>query len=62
VSLPFLSGALGGYVLARFWHFLIVWAFLGFLIVHLFMTLVVDRESLRSMIVGVYREKETDAD
>jgi thiosulfate reductase cytochrome b subunit len=57
VSLPFLSGALGGYDLTRFWHFLIVWAFVGFLVVHLFMTVVVDRESLRSMVVGSYREK-----
>jgi thiosulfate reductase cytochrome b subunit len=60
VSLPFLSGALGGYDLARFWHFLIVWGFVGFFLIHVFMTVVVDRESLRSMIVGAYREKETD--
>ncbi|MBA2564214.1 MAG: cytochrome b/b6 domain-containing protein [Gemmatimonadetes bacterium] len=56
VSLPWLSGLLGGYVAARFWHFLIVWAFVGFIVVHLFMTLVVDREATRSMLVGTYRE------
>ncbi|MFN2383208.1 MAG: cytochrome b/b6 domain-containing protein [Gemmatimonadota bacterium] len=56
VSLPFLATALGGYVWARYWHFLIVWAFVGFLLGHLFMTLVVDREAARSMIVGGYRE------
>jgi hypothetical protein len=28
----------------------------GFTIVHLFMTLVVDREATRSMIVGAYRD------
>ncbi len=57
VSLPWISTLLGGYVLARFWHFLVVWAFVAFLVVHLFMTLVVDREAVRSMIVGPYREK-----
>lgn len=57
VSLPFLAEAMGGYVWARYWHFLIVWAFVGFLLVHLFMTLVVDREATRSMIVGGYRER-----
>ncbi|HUP00786.1 MAG TPA: cytochrome b/b6 domain-containing protein [Gemmatimonadota bacterium] len=57
VSLPLLTWAMGGYVWARFWHFLTVWGFVGFLAVHLFMTLVVDRESTRSMIVGPYREK-----
>jgi thiosulfate reductase cytochrome b subunit len=55
VSLP-LAGWMGGYVWARFWHFLIVWAFVGFTIGHLFMTLVVDREATRSMIVGAYRD------
>ncbi|CAN5174842.1 cytochrome b/b6 domain-containing protein [soil metagenome] len=57
VSLPFLTAAAGGYAWARFWHFLIVWAFVGFLVIHIFMTLVVDRESTRSMIVGAYRER-----
>lgn len=57
VSLPFLAETLGGYDLARFWHFLSVWSFVGFLMVHIFMTVVVDREALRSMVVGPYREK-----
>lgn len=57
VSLPFLATAMGGYVWARFWHFLIVWAFVGFIVLHLFMTLVVDREATRSMILGPYRKK-----
>ena len=40
-----------------YWVFiLIVWAFVGFTIGHLFMTLVVDREATRSMIVGAYRD------
>ena len=55
VSLP-LAEWMGGYVWARFWHFLIVWAFVGFTIGHLFMTLVVDREATRSMILGEYRD------
>jgi thiosulfate reductase cytochrome b subunit len=49
-------------VWARFWHFLSVWAFLGFLVGHLFMTLVVDREATRSMIVGPYRERVDTAE
>ena len=47
VSLP-LAGWMGGYVWARFT--------LG----HLFMTLVVDREATRSMILGPYREPAPD--
>lgn len=58
VSLPLVDW-MGGYVWARFWHFLVVWGFVGFLVVHLVMTLVVDRESTRAMILGPYRE---DAD
>lgn len=61
VSLPLLANLLGGYAWARFWHFLIVWAFVAFILVHLFMTLVVDRESTRSMIVGPYREMPDEA-
>jgi thiosulfate reductase cytochrome b subunit len=56
VSLPWLGTVLGGYDLSRFWHFLTVWGFVGFLLVHLFMTLVVDREATRAMILGPYRE------
>jgi len=61
VSLWPLVDLFGGYVWARYFHFLVVWAFLGFLAGHLFMTLVVDREATRSMIVGPYREKVEDA-
>lgn len=61
VSLWPLVDVFGGYVWARFWHFVIVWSFLGFLAGHLFMTLVVDREATRSMIVGPYREPEEEA-
>lgn len=61
VSLWPLVDLFGGYVWARYLHFLVVWAFLGFLAGHLFMTLVVDREATRSMIVGPYRERIEDA-
>lgn len=56
VSYPIVTALFGGYAWARYWHFLVVWAFVGFLAVHVFMALVVDRESTRSMIVGAYRE------
>lgn len=57
VSHGWLTSLMGGYVWARFWHFLVVWAFVAFTLGHLFMTLVVDREATRSMIVGAYRAK-----
>jgi len=60
VSLPLLATAFGGYAWTRFWHFLVVWGFVAFLVVHLIMTLVVDREATRSMIVGPYRERIDD--
>ena len=56
VSLGILTELFGGYVWARYWHFLVVWGFLGFLAIHLVMTLLVDPESTRSMLVGPYRE------
>ena len=61
VSLWPLVDLFGGYVWARYFHFLVVWAFLGFLAGHLFMTLVVDRGATRAMFVGPYREKLEDA-
>ena len=61
VSLP-LAEWMGGYVWARYWHFLIVWAFVGFTLGHLFMTLVVDRESSRAMIVGAYRDPSPEGE
>ncbi len=54
VSLGLLTRMLGGYVWARYWHFLAMLALVGFTAVHVLMVLVVDRQSIRSMITGAY--------
>jgi Ni/Fe-hydrogenase b-type cytochrome subunit len=56
VSLGWLTRLLGGYVWARYWHFLAMVALVGFTIVHVFMVLAVDPHSMRSMITGRYDE------
>ena len=45
----------GGYELARYWHFLAVWTFIGFTVVHVVLVFAVDPTSFRSMITGRYR-------
>ena len=45
----------GGYELARYWHFLFVWVFVAFTLLHVVLVLVVDPASLRAMITGWYR-------
>lgn len=55
VQLSWLTFLFGGYELARYWHFLAVWAFVAFTAVHVVMVLLVDRPSLPAMITGWYR-------
>ncbi|MGH7702144.1 MAG: cytochrome b/b6 domain-containing protein [Gemmatimonadales bacterium] len=55
VQLWWLEALLGGYELARYWHFVSVWLFVGFTIVHVALVLLVDPASLRAMITGWYR-------
>jgi thiosulfate reductase cytochrome b subunit len=55
VQLAWLTALFGGYELARYWHFVTVWVFVGFTLLHVVLVLVVDRASLRSMITGWYR-------
>jgi thiosulfate reductase cytochrome b subunit len=54
VQLAWLTLLFGGYELARYWHFVLVWVFVGFTVLHIVLVLVVDRASLRSMITGWY--------
>ena len=57
VQLAWLTNLLGGYVWARYWHFL---AMLGLVVStagHIFMVLTVDPYSLRSMITGGWDER-----
>ena len=55
VQLAWLTGLFGGYELARYWHFLCVWIFVAFTLVHVALVLLVDPASLRGMITGWYR-------
>jgi thiosulfate reductase cytochrome b subunit len=54
VQLSWLTAVFGGYELARYWHFLFVWVFVAFTLVHVILVLLVDPASLRSMITGWY--------
>ncbi len=55
VQLAFLTSLFGGYELARYWHFVTVWAFVAFVVVHVVMVFVVDPGLLRAIITGRYR-------
>jgi thiosulfate reductase cytochrome b subunit len=55
VQLAWLTALFGGYELARYWHFLAVWLFVGFTLLHVALVLLVDPASLRGMITGWYR-------
>ena len=55
VQLSWLTALFGGYELARYWHFISVWVFVGFTLLHVVLVLVVDPASLRAMITGWYR-------
>jgi thiosulfate reductase cytochrome b subunit len=54
-QLSWLTAAFGGYELARYWHFWLVWIFVGFILVHVTLVFLVDPASLRAMITGWYR-------
>lgn len=55
VQLAWLVSLFGGFELARYWHFVAVWLFIAFTIVHVLAVLLADRASLPSMITGWYR-------
>jgi thiosulfate reductase cytochrome b subunit len=55
VQFGWLTALFGGYELARYWHFVTVWLFIAFTIVHVALVLLVDPASLRGMITGWYR-------
>jgi Ni/Fe-hydrogenase b-type cytochrome subunit len=56
VQLAPLTGLLGGYVWARYWHFLAMLTLVVLTLGHVFMVFAVDPYSLRSMITGGYDE------
>jgi thiosulfate reductase cytochrome b subunit len=55
VQLSWLTSLFGGYELARYWHFVAVWVFIGFTLLHIALVFLVDPSSLRAMITGWYR-------
>jgi thiosulfate reductase cytochrome b subunit len=55
VQLAWLTQLFGGYELARYWHFVAVWLFVGFTLLHIALVFLVDPASLRAMITGWYR-------
>jgi thiosulfate reductase cytochrome b subunit len=55
VQLAWLTMLFGGYELARYWHFLTVWLFVAFTLLHVALVLLVDPASIRGMITGWYR-------
>ena len=54
VQLAPLTALLGGFVWARYWHFLAMFALVVLTIGHVFMVFAVDPYSLRAMITGGY--------
>jgi len=59
VELSLLTNLFGGYVWARYWHFLAMLALVVLTVVHVFMVFAVDPYSLRSMITGGYNESKS---
>lgn len=55
IQLGWLTALFGGFELARYWHFLAVWLFLGFTLLHVALVFLVDPGSLRGMLTGWYR-------
>jgi thiosulfate reductase cytochrome b subunit len=59
VQLAPLTNLLGGYVWARYWHFLVMMCLVLLTVVHVVMVFAVDPYSLRSMITGGYNEAKS---
>jgi len=59
VQFPWLTAAFGGFQAARYWHFIAVWLFVGFTIVHVALVFIADPATLRAMVTGRYRNGQT---
>lgn len=59
VHLAFLTSLFGGYQLSRYWHFVAVWTFCAFVVVHVVMVFVADPASMRAILTGRYRGRFT---
>lgn len=56
VQLGWITAIFGGYVWARYWHFMTMIALVALSFAHIFMVFAVDPYSMQSMITGGYRE------
>jgi thiosulfate reductase cytochrome b subunit len=59
VQLAPLTDLMGGYVWARYWHFVSMVALVVLSVIHVFMVFAVDPYSLKSMITGNYDEENS---
>lgn len=59
VQLSWLTAIFGGYEWARYWHFVAVWTFMAFIVVHVVAVFASDPASLRAIITGRYRGRFT---
>jgi thiosulfate reductase cytochrome b subunit len=59
VQLALLTNVFGGFVWARYWHFLAMLALVVLALGHVFMVFAVDPYSLRSMVTGGYDESKS---
>lgn len=59
VQLGWLTAMLGGYVWARYWHFLVMVALVALSVIHVVMVFAVDPWSLRAIITGGYDESRS---
>ncbi|HEY0306387.1 MAG TPA: cytochrome b/b6 domain-containing protein [Longimicrobiales bacterium] len=59
VQLAFLTNLLGGYVWARYWHFVATFVLVLLSVIHVFMVITVDPQSLRAMITGSYNSDKS---
>jgi thiosulfate reductase cytochrome b subunit len=57
VELGWLTGIFGGYVWARYWHFVAMSLLVILVVGHVFMVFAVDPYSIPSMITGRYDER-----
>ena len=59
VELQWLTNLMGGYVWARYWHFLAMVALVALSAIHIFMVFTVDPYALQGMTIGGYDEKKS---
>lgn len=56
VELQWLTNLIGGYVWARYWHFLAMLVLVALSFIHIFMVFTVDPQALKSITIGGYDE------